>query len=63
MMLWLAGFVACLLSVSTAFAQESPQALQDAFVKAMTSNDIDGMVALYAPDATLYPPDAMVARR
>lgn len=33
----------------------------EAFVKAIKANDLEAVVALYAPDAVLYPPDAMAA--
>jgi uncharacterized protein (TIGR02246 family) len=34
----------------------------EAFVKAFNANDLEAVVALYAPDAILYPPDSMVAK-
>ena len=33
----------------------------EAFVKAFKANDLDAVVALYAPDAVLFPPDSMAA--
>jgi len=33
--------------------------LDDAFTHAFNANDLNAVVALYAPDATLYPPDGM----
>ena len=35
--------------------------VDDAFTKAFIANDLAAIVALYAPDAKLYPPDAVVA--
>jgi ketosteroid isomerase-like protein len=47
--------------VGHAAAQKGPSACGEAWVKAAKANDLDGIVALYAPDAVLYPPDAKVA--
>jgi uncharacterized protein (TIGR02246 family) len=33
--------------------------LDAAFAQAMNANNVDGIVALYAPNAIVYPPDAM----
>ena len=35
--------------------------LSEEFVKRFEGNDLEGVVALYAPDAVLYPPDATEA--
>ena len=35
--------------------------LSQEFVKRFESNDLEGVVALYAPDAVFYPPDATEA--
>jgi len=51
--------VALLLFVSPVFANESPQALQDAFVAAMEANDAAALAACYTADAVSYPIDAM----
>ena len=40
-------------------ANDSPQALQDAFVAALVANDVDGLAACYTDDATNYPVDSM----
>lgn len=40
-------------------ADHGAKTLDDAFTKAFNANDLNGVVALYAPDAKLYPPDAM----
>jgi uncharacterized protein (TIGR02246 family) len=41
-------------------ANDSPEALQAAFVQALVSNNADGLAACYAPDAVNFPVDAMV---
>lgn len=44
-------------------APPSPmQALDDAWMKAAKAGDVAAMTALYAPDAVVYPPDAMEVR-
>ena len=43
-----------------AFGNDSPEALQDAFVAAMINNDADGLAACYAPDAVNFPVDSMI---
>jgi len=43
-----------------ALANESPEALQDAFVKAMQANDPDGLAACYTDDAVSFAVDVMV---
>lgn len=48
MSLLLAGF-------TPAFANESPQALQDAFTAAVLANDADAVAACYTPGATNFP--------
>ncbi len=42
------------------FANESPQALQDAFSAAVRANDAEAVAACYTKDATSYAVDAMV---
>ncbi len=39
---------------------DSPEALQDAFVKAMEANDPDGLAACYTDDAVSFAVDVMV---
>jgi len=39
---------------------DSPEALQDAFVQAMETNDADGLAACYTDDAVSYAVDVMV---
>lgn len=41
------------------FANDSPQALQDAFMTALLANDADGIAACYSSDATNFPLDSM----
>ena len=41
-------------------ANETPQALQDAFMTALRNNDVDGLASCYAPDAVNFPIDAMI---
>jgi len=43
-----------------ALANDSPKALQDAFMTALRANDIDGMAACYTKDATNFPVDSLV---
>lgn len=46
----------------TLSAQEhAAKLLDDAFTRAINANDVDAIVALYAPNATVYPPDVMQA--
>jgi ketosteroid isomerase-like protein len=44
---------------SLGFANDSPQALQDAFMTAMRANDVDGLAACYTADATNFPLGSM----
>ena len=48
------SLITLLLFASLAVANE-------AWLKAFKANDLESVVALYAPDAVLYPPDAMEA--
>ena len=56
--------MACLLGFAAAVvtAEEGAKALDDAWMKAMKANDVNAVVALYAPDAVLWLPDAPEAR-
>ncbi|HEY1252975.1 MAG TPA: DUF4440 domain-containing protein [Thermoanaerobaculia bacterium] len=47
---------------STALAQDSPKAADAVWMKAMNANDLDAIVACYAPDAVMWFPDAPEAR-
>ena len=49
----------CLASTSV-FSNDSPEALQAAFMNAMRANDADGMAVCYTADATNFAVDSMV---
>ena len=51
-----------LLSTPLFAADSGAQALDNAFVKAVKAGDIEAVLALYAPDAMLYPPGEMAAK-
>ena len=57
--LLLAGLciLTALLSTPVFAADSGAKALDNAFVKGVTAGDIEAVVALYAADATLYPPE------
>ena len=42
--------------------EQGCKVLDDAWTKAANAGDVDALVALYAPDAVLYTPEAMEAR-
>jgi len=44
---------------SLALANDSPKALQDAFLTALRANDVDGLAACYTKDATNFPVDSL----
>jgi len=50
----------CLFATS-ACADEGLNEIGQAFVKAFKAGDLEAIVALYAPDAVSFPPDAMMA--
>ncbi len=57
--------VMCLLTClacfsSSSFANESPQALQDAFMAALKANDVQGLAECYTSDAVNFPVDTLV---
>ena len=54
----------CALGLSAAgvAAETGAKALDDAWAKAMKANDVNAVVALYAPDAVLWMPDTPEAR-
>ena len=57
--------VMCLLTClacfsSSSFANESPQALQDAFMAALKANDVQGLADCYTSDAVNFPVDILV---
>lgn len=43
-------------------AEPGPNEAGQAWLKAAKANDLEAMVALYAPDAQMYPPDMMSAK-
>jgi len=45
---------------SSSFANESPQALQDAFMAALKANDVQGLADCYTSDAVNFPVDILV---
>jgi len=51
-----------LLSTPVFAADSGAQSLDNAFVKGVKAGDIEAVVALYAPDAMLYPPGEMAAK-
>ena len=46
----------CLIS-TTVFSNDSPKALQDAFMEALVANDADGIAACYTDGATNFAVD------
>jgi len=63
--IWLGGALVAALALAPApaRAQEStPQSLDAAWTKAMKMNDLDGVVACYAPEAVMWLPNAPEAR-
>jgi len=56
----IAIFTFIVLFSMPALANDSPEALQDAFVKAMEANDPDGLAACYTDDAVSFAVDVMV---
>jgi ketosteroid isomerase-like protein len=54
-------FVFCLVCfASSSLANESPQALQDAFMTALKANDAQGLAECYSSDAVNFPVDTLV---
>jgi uncharacterized protein (TIGR02246 family) len=51
-----------LVAAAPAFAQDGAKAVDEAWIQAMKAGNVAAVVALYAPDAVLYPPDALEAR-
>ena len=56
----IATLLALLLGSSNAFANDSPEKLQQRFVDAVRANDIDAVADCYAPGAVSFPIDDMV---
>ncbi len=59
-LLCLLSCLACFSSLS--FANESPQALQDAFMAALKANDAQGLADCYSSNAVNFPVDSLVGR-
>ena len=53
-------FAVLILFSMPAFCNDSPEALQGAFVKGMEANDADALAACYTDDAISYPAEVMV---
>jgi len=51
-----------LLAAAPAFGQDGVKGVDDAWIQAVKAGNVEAVVALYAPDAVLYPPDALEAR-
>jgi uncharacterized protein (TIGR02246 family) len=58
----LTGVVAPTLARQMGGTSEGVAALDQIWLKAVKAGDVDGLVALYAPEAVLYTPDAMELR-
>jgi uncharacterized protein (TIGR02246 family) len=53
--------LSCLVCFSSlSFANESPQALQEAFMTALKANDVQGLAACYTSDAVNFPVGSLV---
>jgi uncharacterized protein (TIGR02246 family) len=56
-------FVAAIAAGARLTAAQHPlQTLDEAWMKAAKAGDVEAITALYAPDAVVYPPDAMEVR-
>jgi uncharacterized protein (TIGR02246 family) len=51
-----------IVAAPTRAQEQGAKIVDDAWVKAANAGDVDAIVALYAPDAVRYAPDAMEAR-
>jgi len=50
----------CVVALAPAvFAEDGAKMVDDAWKAAVLAGNLDAVVALYAPDAVMYPPDAM----
>src|SRR5262245_5815988 len=60
---WALGALVCvgLLAAVPASAQDGLKGVDEAWIRAVKAGNVDAVVALYAPDAVLYPPDALEA--
>ena len=52
--------LSCFACFSSSLANESPQALQEAFMTALNANDAQGLADCYASNAVNFPVDSMV---
>ncbi len=52
------AFITCV--AAPAYANESPEALQDAFMTALKANDPQGIAECYAADAVNFPVDSLI---
>lgn len=43
-------------------AEQGAEAVDQAWLNAARANDLEGLVACYAPDAVMYPPDMLIAQ-
>lgn len=59
-LIWMAALLMFFCGAASA-AEKGMNPAGQAFVKAIKANDLEAVVALYAPDAVLFPPDAMAA--
>ena len=55
---WLGALVLLAGGAVVARAEEGAKSVDAAWVKAANANDLEALVALYADDAVMYPPDA-----
>jgi ketosteroid isomerase-like protein len=60
--LWLLAGVFALMPLAALAADGGAKDVDAAWLKAMRANDLDGVVACYAPDAVMWFPDAPEAR-
>ena len=52
--------LSCLVCFSSSFANDSPQALQQAFMAALRANDVQGLADCYTSDAVNFPVGSLV---
>lgn len=58
---WLAGALLCALALASFAAKSEDEGIKvvdAAWLKAIKANDVEGLVACYAPDAVMWLPDA-----
>ena len=54
--------VMLLATASLVAADLGPESVDQAWLKAAKANDLERLVACYAPDAVMYPPDTLIAQ-